>query len=83
MTGKDRRTGGGVATRFGAMTGDCRTTGVGSAAIKDTLVDSAVAGNLVWAAKKAKQLGNPLDRKKQERRKGDPPLPYSPPRTPA
>lgn len=49
MTGEDRRTGGGVTSRLSAITGDCRTTGVGSAAMKDTLLDSTVAGNLVKA----------------------------------
>lgn len=45
-TGKNRRTGVGLSTSFGAMTGDNIATGVGSAAIKDTLLLAAVAGNL-------------------------------------
>lgn len=45
-TGKNRRSGVGMAAAFGALTGDNIATGVGSTAMKDTFVNAAVAGNL-------------------------------------
>lgn len=49
ITGNDARPGGSAAARLGAITGDDAATGVGLAAIKDTLLYLAVAGNLRYA----------------------------------
>lgn len=50
LTGDNARSGGGATARFGAITGDNLATGVGLAAIWDTLVNAAVVGNLVCAS---------------------------------
>lgn len=55
MTGEDRRPGGNAAARLGAITGNCRTTVVGSAAIKDTFDDLSVVGTFVAAKRSSKK----------------------------
>lgn len=45
ISGDNARSGGDAITSFGAITGLNMATGVGSAAIKDTFLGAAVAGN--------------------------------------
>lgn len=52
ITGNNARTGGCVATNFGAITGDNAAAVLGVAAIKDALDNAAAGGNLVRTTKK-------------------------------